>query len=234
MIARTSHKGEPAVVGVLVVADVRLYREGLSLVLSCASDITVVGVAADEQDARELLRETPPAVVLVDIGTRRGLQSLGSIVVSAAETPVVAIGIDGAEADIIACAEAGVAGYVTREGSGDDLIAAVVAASRGELECSARVAALLFKRVASLAAEQRSASQQPEPPLTRREQEIVELLGHGLSNKEIAARLHIEVATVKNHVHRIIEKLKIRRRGEVPAAMRRRAGPAVPAQHRGI
>jgi DNA-binding NarL/FixJ family response regulator len=109
---------------------------------------------------------------------------------------------------------------VLRDGTVDDLVATIESASRGELRCSAKIAAALLRRVADLATERDISKTNAR--LTRREQENACLVEEGLSNKEIAARLFIEVATVKNHVHNILEKLQVRTRGEAAAAVRRR------------
>jgi DNA-binding NarL/FixJ family response regulator len=90
--------------------------------------------------------------------------------------------------------------------------------TRGEFLCSPGTAATLLRRVAALAAERHTADNGAR--LTPREQQVVRLIDEGLSNKEIARRLSIEVRTVKNHVHSILEKLQVRRRGEAAARMR--------------
>jgi DNA-binding NarL/FixJ family response regulator len=124
------------------------------------------------------------------------------------------------EDQVVACAEAGIAGYVDRDASLRDLVATVRSVARGELLCSPRIAARLMRRVAELA-------DQPRPPqtpahLTRREREVVALIDEGLSNKEIAQRLNIELPTVKHHVHNVIEKLGVRSRLQAAAHVRRR------------
>jgi two-component system nitrate/nitrite response regulator NarL len=93
--------------------------------------------------------------------------------------------------------------------------------TRGETLCSPRIAATLFRRVAALAADRRVGDERTLRRLTRRERQIVDLIADGLSNKEIAHRLQIEFATVKNHVHNILEKLQVTRRADAVAALRR-------------
>jgi DNA-binding NarL/FixJ family response regulator len=164
-------------------------------------------------------------VVLLDAASHGALEGACAIRASSPDAAVVALGVANAEGDVIACAEAGVAGYVVREGSVEDLIATVESAARGELRCSPRMAGALVRRLARLAAGQ------PIPDgarLTRRELEIVRMIDDGLSNKEIAVRLSIEVATVKNHVHHLLEKLGVRRRGEAAAKLRMRRRPRDP------
>ncbi len=119
---------------------------------------------------------------------------------------------------MLACAEAGVSGFVSRNGSIHDVVTAVHCAVRNELVCSPRIAALLFSRVA--AAGSKRLVDRDNDALIRREHEIVSLIMQGLSNKEISRQLRIQNATVKNHIHNILSKLQVRRRGEVAARIR--------------
>jgi DNA-binding CsgD family transcriptional regulator len=123
----------------------------------------------------------------------------------------------------VACAEAGVVGYVGAEGSLDDVTAAIEGAARGEPRCTPQVVAALLRRVAALAGEVRP-TRVGLPALTGREHQVVALIEAGLSNKEIARRLHVEVATVKNHVHNILKKLQARSRVEIVARVRQVQG----------
>jgi DNA-binding NarL/FixJ family response regulator len=136
-------------------------------------------------------------------------------------TRVVVLGLPAGDQALLDCAEAGAAGYVSRDASLADLKAALQSAVLGELRCTPRDAAALLRRVALLAA-QRSGPAPTGAALTQREVEIAGLIDGGLSNKEIARRLGIEVSTVKNHVHNILEKLQVHRRGEAVSQLRPR------------
>ena len=106
----------------------------------------------------------------------------------------------------------GVTAFVPRDASSDRLVSAVQSAARGELLCSPKTAAVLFERVGALS-RQGSGGPAPPVPFSERELQIGRLLAEGLVNKEIAVRLRIEVATVKNHVRRILAKLRVTNRG---------------------
>jgi DNA-binding NarL/FixJ family response regulator len=134
-------------------------------------------------------------------------------------TRVVAFGVADEWEDVLACARAGAVGFVTRDSHISDLLAAVTSAYRGELICSPRMAARMFEHMNALLAGTAPGAENRE--LTLRELEIAELLQRGLSNKEIAHKLFIEQATVKNHVHNILSKLQVTRRGEAAARLRR-------------
>jgi DNA-binding NarL/FixJ family response regulator len=134
------------------------------------------------------------------------------------EAKIIALGVEDDEDIVLACAEAGVSGFVPPEGTLDDLLATVESVRRGEILCSPRTAGVLLRRVASLAGNRDSAW--IELRLTRRELQIVQLIDEGCSNKEIARLLTISLATVKNHVHNILEKLDVTRRSEAAACVR--------------
>lgn len=203
---------------VVVVAEVRLYREGLAANLAARPSLRVVGAVSNRDEALAISRAMRPNVVVIDTSTRDALQVVRAIRNQDPGIRVVAFAVEESEGDIVACAEAGVAGYLSSDGSVDDLVATIASCSRGELICSPRVAATLFQRVCSLASGGRGETN--GSPLTGRERQIVTLIEGGLSNKEIAQQLNIEVPTVKNHVHNILEKLKVSTRSEAAAWLR--------------
>jgi DNA-binding NarL/FixJ family response regulator len=202
-----------------IAAGTQLYADGLAFALAPRPGIEVVGQCGSVVAAIDDIRRTKPTVALVDVAGAAGLACVEMIVHAQIGVSVVALAVKEEEEEIVRCVEAGVAGYVTRDGSLADLIATVESVGRGEALCSPRIAAMLLRRVAALSRERR------EPPnavarLTYRELEVVELIGDGLSNKEIAGALRIELPTVKNHVHNILEKLQVSRRGEAVARVR--------------
>ncbi|MGH7425867.1 MAG: response regulator, partial [Candidatus Methylomirabilales bacterium] len=186
---------------VFIVTDIRLYREGLAKILNSREGLSVVGVAGSLGEAVRKSLEVDFDVALVDIGWPKGSVTVEAILRRQPARKVVALTVSETEDDVVACAEAGVAAYVARDGSVDDLVEAINSVGRGEMFCPPRIAAALMRRVAALAAERQAL---PGAHLTARESEILELISQGLSNKHIARRLGIQVATVKNHVHNIL------------------------------
>jgi DNA-binding NarL/FixJ family response regulator len=200
----------------LVAASVRLYRDGISHGLQRSSGVRVVGTAGDAREVLAAVEQSAPHVVLLDVSMPGALQLVHDVR-HAVKAVVFAVDEDH-EDTVMACVEAGVAGWVGRDGSLDHLARAVLSAARGELECSARVAAMLSNRVAALARTGRAAP--PGVQLTPREAEVAELISRGLTNKHIARTLALQPATVKNHVHHILEKLDVPTRGEAGALLR--------------
>lgn len=212
----------------LIVSDIRLYREGLAALLSRRDALQVIGTATHPDEALQQACELDPAVVVVDQALPGSLLLTQTLAQVRPNIRVVALGVPDSEESLLVFAEAGVAGYVPREGSVEDLVEAVQCATRGELQCSPQLAGILIRRLAWRAA---AGSNLTTNPLTARESEIVHLIDEGLSNKEIAVRLGIEVATVKNHVHNLLEKLRVHRRAEAAAQLRGR-DPGHTAPHR--
>ena len=194
-----------------------MYGEGLSQMLTRDGRLNVVGLAP----RLELpLAETAQVdILLIDTAALGAPTVLRTLAASADAPKAVALGLSGNAEQVLACAEAGVAGYVCRDSSLDELVQAIESAVRGELECSPEIAAALMGRVGSLAA----GGETPDNDvilLTPRQTQVAGLLEQGLTNQEIGERLHIEVSTVKIHLHNIFEKLGVHYRGQAVARMR--------------
>jgi DNA-binding NarL/FixJ family response regulator len=207
----------------LIVAENRVYREGLARMFGQDERFDVVGAVASLKESLTRLKEAEADIVLLDIPMPAGVNAVRALVADAPQVKVVALGVSEVDGDVIAFAEAGASGYVPREGSVEDHLAAIESVSRGETLCSPGIAAALFHRVAALA---RAHRLEPiDHRLTPRELDVLRLIEQGSSNREIASALSIELPTVKNHVHRILEKLNVHRRTEAAARARRHGLP---------
>jgi len=204
---------QPQEARVLVASDVRLYRDGLVWSIAATARIQVEGSADSGPSALARLEGSRVNVLLVDMSMEGALKLIHAVRVSYPDVHIVAYTVGMDDQSVLQCIEAGAVGYVSRDATVDELVATVESVARGEARCSPRLAASLFRRVASLAGTEQAVD---EPAaLTQRELQIVQLLDRGLSNREIASELGIEVATAKNHVHHILEKLRISRRSQV-------------------
>ena len=211
---------------VVILAQIRFYREGLALYFGARDGFEVVGSAEDVAEASELARTLRWDVALVDIAANRAGEAIRAMRTAAPGGGIVAIGVRENEEEIISLAELGVFGFVARDASLDDLARAVTSAARNEAQCSNRVAAILVRRLAVLT--DQVLTERTDVPLTRRQLEIVQLIDEGLPNKAIAQRLFIEVPTVKNHVHNILERLGVHYREEAASEVRRLSGGLLP------
>jgi DNA-binding NarL/FixJ family response regulator len=178
--------------------------------------IEVVGTAASVEERGDEIAALRPDVVVIDAGSAAECARL--LAEAAPDTRVVALAVTEADADVIPLVEAGVVGYLTTDQSLEELAEVIEGVARGESPCSPGLAAILVRRIGVLAAERRPRVADGAG-LTRRELEILGLIRGGLSNKEIASDLQIELATVKNHVHHILEKLNVRGRSEAAALL---------------
>ena len=203
-----------------ILADVSVHRDGLREVLEREARIHVIGATATVQQSIAEIADLAPDVVLLDVAGEDRVAAITALVHAIPGVKVVACAVPETEHDVIPCAEAGVAACLPRETPLVDLVATIEHVASGESSASPRVAAMLLRHVATLAA-----TDSPEAHLTAREEEVLVLIDVGLSNKQIAQRLSIELATVKNHVHNILEKLHVHRRHEAAARMRARTGP---------
>jgi DNA-binding NarL/FixJ family response regulator len=200
---------------VAVVAPVRLYREGLVQALARDPRLQVVGAAASVPEALALVEEQRPDTVVLDLGAAGSLL-VRELTARVPELRVIALAVTETPDNVVEWAEAGIAGLVTPDGTVGDLTDAIMCAARDELVCSPRVAGTLLRRVRALAARDENG----DTSLTPREVQIAQLIERGLMNKEIGSRLGIELPTVKNHVHRILEKLGAHRRADAAAHIR--------------
>jgi len=221
-----SSPAPPAPLRILIVSSVRLVRDGLVLVLRQRTSVSGVFSAATPADAVSAITEFRPTIVVLDLANDNALGAARLLRQASQGMQIVGFSAGEHEPDVLSYAEAGIAGFVSPDASMDELLAAIDRAATGELLCSPRAAGAMFRRLAVLSAQYRGDS--AALPLTSRELEIVHRINMGLSNKGIARDLRIGLSTVKNHVHNILEKLRVSRRGESAARFREASMPQRP------
>jgi DNA-binding NarL/FixJ family response regulator len=188
---------------VLVVDDHAIVRRGLRGLLDTVDDIAVVGEAADGEQAVRLAETQAPDVILMDLVMpgKDGITAIGEIKAKAPGIEIVALTSFIEEEKVVAALEAGASGYLLKDAGEDAVIDAIRAAHDGQVRLDPAVTTLLAERL------RRKPSRPAVDPLTEREVEVLSLLGLGLSNKEIAARLVIADCTVRTHVSNVLAKL---------------------------
>lgn len=225
---------------VVIAVAMRLYREGLSRLLAGERDLEIADTACDPITAVERTRATQPSVVLLGMDAADALPLIAKLLQRAPACRIVALALSENEA--IEYARAGVSGYVTRDGSVAQLLDAIRGAAQGDFVCSPRIAGVLVRH---LGASEREPGGTAHRELSKRELQVVALIGNGSSNKEIALQLGIEVSTVKNHIHHILAKVGATGRYQAAARLRplhiapvhspvgsRSDGPSPPARNR--
>lgn len=208
---------------VLVVDEVRLMAHVAASVLKNEPDIEVIGCAATAEEALKLAQDCDIVLLSISLPNHTALELTSTLVKTYPKLKVIVTGVVESEEVILPFIEAGVAGYVLKDDSVDKLLDTIRAVSSGEAAISPAMAAALMARLTELAELAKSVGDEatpslvPVPDLTPREREVLDLIALGLSNSEIAARLTLELGTVKNHVHHILEKLNVSSRADAVA-----------------
>ena len=204
---------------VLLVIEVRLIGNIFAAVLEDEPDMNVAGCVSTLDDALQSLGQQQVDVVLVNAGLpdQGALELTRTVVDTLPSTKVVVLGLSEEEKHhTLRYIEAGAAGYIVKDSSLHELTEIIRLARKGEARLSTRMAGALMERLSSLARMFSAFEHRLEGDvrLTSRELEVLQFIGEGLTNQEIARRLVVEVGTVKNHVHSILEKLNVSNRME--------------------
>ncbi|PPF44449.1 DNA-binding response regulator [Pseudoclavibacter sp. AY1F1] len=205
---------------ILVADDHPIVRAGLVGIFEDEQDIEVVAEAADGAEAVTRALATTPAVVVMDLrmpGTD-GVAATRQILAALPETRVLVVTTYDSDDAIIGAIEAGASGYLLKTASGGELIEAVRRVAAGELALAPSVTAKLVAQTRAAAAAGSGAGRPPArsvgsvPALSERELQVLQLVADGLSNPEVALRLHIGEATVKTHLGNVFAKLEVNSR----------------------
>lgn len=204
---------------VVVVEDNRLRCQGIVAILDRQPDLAVVAVAEDAPAALRRVPETRPRVVLVDAGLadRDSHHLVEAILQAAPEARVLVMDLLPVPEDIVEFIRRGASGFVVRDATVDDLIQAVRSVARGSEVLPSALTSVLLSHLAHVAPGRPAAGTRRVVRMTAREREIIALIADGLSNKEIAQRVHLATHTVKSHVHNILEKLALHSRLQLAA-----------------
>ena len=201
---------------ILIVDSVLLICEVMAAALEDEDNIDVVGFATTIAEAESRLSESAIDLTLISTNLPDGdaLDLTSNIRRDFPHVNIVVLGLADTEAVIMRYIEAGASGYVLKDASVERLLSNIRAAYNGEALVSPQVAAALMERVAMLTEQLTELGVDPSvyEELTPREKEILDLVAAGLSNQEIADELTVEIGTVKNHVHSILDKLNVNSR----------------------
>jgi two-component system, NarL family, response regulator LiaR len=193
-------------VRILIVDDHAVVRQGLITFLELQDEIEVVGEASNGKEAVQKVQELEPDVVLMDLvmPVMDGLTAIKQIKQLRPSTEVIALTSFADDEKVFTAIRSGATGYLLKDVQPNDLVKAVLAADRGEVQLHPEVAKLLMHEVVAPAKEADTLDD-----LTEREREVLGLLGLGMSNKEIAYKISVSEKTVKAHVSSILNKLNL-------------------------
>jgi DNA-binding NarL/FixJ family response regulator len=201
---------------VVILTPIRILGDGLQAYLSRRPEFCLLGTVPDLLALRETLRNGHADLVLIDVTQGVDLEEVRSIALEHPQLVLIALGLCEQRHHVIRCGRAGFVGYVARDATIDSLCQAMLDAATGRLHCSAEISGGLLRALFQMNHSYQTSVM--EAALTRRESEVLHLIGRGLTNKEIAKELCLSTATVKTHVHAVLEKLQVPRRVQ---AMRR-------------
>jgi len=201
---------------VFIVDDHQMVRAGLAGLLSAHEDLSVVGQASDGRQAVELVAETSPDVILMDVRMPRstGLEACLSIKERVPSSKIVMLTISDEENDLFEAIRAGANGYLLKDVPGEEIAAGIRAVHHGQSLISPSMASKLLTEFALISRRETEAPNPHAPKLTAREVEVLRLVARGLGNRDIGVQLFISENTVKNHVRNILEKLQLHTRME--------------------
>jgi DNA-binding NarL/FixJ family response regulator len=203
---------------VVLIDDNRLLRDGLSTLLS-AQGLSVVATARSGHEALREVARVKPQLVLLDsaLGDREGSQFVQEMRQRFPEIKLVVMGLLPAHDEFVDFIKAGVQGFILKDATIEVFISTILAVADGASVLPPLLASTLFTHVAAQARARGRRGAKAAVRMTKREREVMGSIADGLSNKEIADRLHLATHTVKSHVHNILEKLALHTRLEVAA-----------------
>jgi two-component system, NarL family, nitrate/nitrite response regulator NarL len=202
---------------VFLICRVRLYHDAIIGSLNRLTGISAIGGIDIGDDLIPALDAVTPDTVLLDTSSPEALALAARVVRARPSTRILGFGVDDAPTQVIACAEAGLWGYVPSDASMADLARAARRVAFGQMVCSVGIGDKLFHHLRSTA--QHNPGCATDATLTARQQQILQLINEGLSNKQIAQRLSLGTSTVKNHVHGLLGRLHVGRRSEAAACI---------------
>jgi DNA-binding NarL/FixJ family response regulator len=198
---------------VFLLAQNRLLREALSRILSNKNDVEVVGCCALSEDSLQEIVVAAPDVLVIDsfASNLAHLEFVREVQQKLSDIKLVVIGMDVDPQHFMHAIREGAMGYLARDASALEVVAAVRTVANGGAVCSAALCAFLF-RFAARQNQMPNFHARERLGLTNREQQLVGLISRGLTNKEIASQLQLAENTVRNHIHRMLRKLGVSHR----------------------
>ncbi|OGU37458.1 MAG: hypothetical protein A2068_10920 [Ignavibacteria bacterium GWB2_35_6b] len=201
----------------LLIEDNRLLRDGILGILKPYKDIIILTATGDAKKTYLKVHQLNPNVVLLDLGLR-SLNSLHVVEIVKKDFPeakIIIMDLAPIQADILQYVKAGANGFILKDASLNDFLITIRTVAEGSTVLPPLLVDSLFSQIVEHAVREGKTKLKEAVRMTKREREVVSLLGEGLSNKEIGQKIHISTYTVKSHIHNIMEKLALHTRLEI-------------------
>jgi len=201
----------------LLIEDNRLLRDGIAVMLKGIQDIKVVAVSGNGENSILKIHELKPNIILLDLGLRsqNSLHVVEIVKKEFSQAKVIVMDLTPAQGDVLEFVKAGASGFILKDATLDDFLATIRSVAEGGKVLPPILNGSLFTQIIENAINRGRTNLHKAIRMTKREQEVIGLISDGLSNKEIAKRLHVAIYTIKSHVHNIMEKLTLHTRLEV-------------------
>jgi len=201
----------------LLIEDNRLLRDGILAILKPHKDIVIIAASGDGKDTLIKIKELKPNVVLLDLGLRNqnSLHVVEIVKKDFPEAKIIVMDLAPVQADILQYVKAGANGFILKDASLNDFLITIRTVSEGATVLPPLLVDSLFSQIVDHAVREGKSKLNEAVKMTKREREVIVLLGEGMSNKEIGQKIRVSTYTVKSHIHNIMEKLALHTRLEI-------------------
>jgi DNA-binding NarL/FixJ family response regulator len=201
----------------LLIEDNRLLRDGILSILKPQKDIIIIAASGDGKNTLVKIKQLKPNVILLDLGLR-SQNSLHVVEIVKKDFPdakIIVMDLAPVQADILQYVKAGANGFILKDASLNDFLITIRTVAEGSTVLPPLLVDSLFSQIVEHAVREGKSKLKEAVRMTGREREVIVLLSEGLSNKEIAQKIHVSMYTVKSHIHNIMEKLALHTRLEI-------------------
>jgi DNA-binding NarL/FixJ family response regulator len=201
----------------LLIEDNRLLRDGIAKMLKNQGDIKIIAAHGKNDNTSITMKQLNPNIILLDLGLRsqNSLNLVKDIKKSCPNAKVIIMDLAPVPSDINLFVKAGASGFILKDASINDFLLTIRSVAKGENILPDNLAESLFFQIVERAIKDSKVKIKKAVSMSKREREIIGLIGDGLSNKEIAKDLHVSIPALKSHIHNIMEKLALHSRLEV-------------------
>jgi DNA-binding NarL/FixJ family response regulator len=201
----------------LLIEDNRLLRDGILSILKPHKDIVIIASSGESKNINLKIRELKPNVVLLDLGLRshNSLHVVEIVKKDFPEAKIIIMDLAPVQADILRFVKAGANGFILKDASLNEFLITIRTVAEGSTVLPPLLVDSLFSQIVDYAVREGKSKLNEAVKMTKREREVIGLVGEGKSNKEIAQKIHVSTFTVKSHIHNIMEKLALHTRLEI-------------------